>query len=856
MNKITLNTFSQEVNLSIDRIIQIFKKIGIVKNNKDHIDYEEKIIFLKFIKNELVNQKNTFTLKRKVHSILNISNNNGKIKSVNIEFRRKQNVFDEKNTNNITKNEKKSFKKRIILDSKKNQNDIIISKKIINNKKNNTKKTENIFISDEKDLKKLQKCSKKNFKINKSSIITRKKNIDDKINKIKKNKIEKNNNSKSLLNINKFNINLDENNITKNSTKIKKKLFTSKKNKKNLNNIENKNENKKNTQFFSKNKDEKEHLIPLHGFKKPLKIIKKNIIIREKITIHELSNKMATKKNKVIQTAKELGISFKNNEIIDQDTAQLIAEEMGHKVIIKNTNYLEESLLNKKNFKNQKLIIRPPIVTIMGHVDHGKTTLLDSIRKINTVDKEAGGITQRIGAYNVKVNKTNTITFLDTPGHAAFTAMRARGANVTDIVVLIVAADDGVKPQTIEAIQHAKAAKSPIIIAINKIDKSDSNPKKIQKELIKYNIVSEKWGGETMFVKISSKTGEGIPNLLDSILLQAEMLELKVSSSGLTEGIVLESFLDKGLGPVATILIKEGMLKKGDIVLCGCTYGKIKVIKNEVGRLVKHAKPSIPVQIFGLSDIPISGDKINIVENEKQAREIAVYRQKRIHEYKLSKEKMLTLDTIFNNLNKKTNLELNIVLKSDTQGSLEAIKTALQKVSTETTKIKIIGSGIGGITETDVSLAIASKSIIIGFNVRANSSSKKLIQLEKVDIRYYSVIYDLLDAIKISVNELLIPKKVQKIIGLATVRNIFKSPKFGIIAGCMVTSGTIKRHCSIHILRDSKVIYTGELESLRRFKDDVAEVRNGVECGIGVKNYNDIRVNDIIEVFKLTEKNL
>ncbi|CAL4043348.1 Translation initiation factor IF-2 [Buchnera aphidicola (Anoecia corni)] len=856
MNKITLNTFSKEINLSIDRIIQIFKKIGIVKNNKDVIDNTEKTMFLKFIKNESVHKKNTFTLKRKVHSILNVSNSNGKTKTVKIEFRRKQNIFDKKNTNNVKKNEKKYFQKNIILDSKKNKNNILVSKKVIDTKKNNTQNSENVLISDEKDSKKLQKYSKKKFKLNKVNTVTRKKPIDDKINKIKKNKIEKNNNLKSFINNNKFNINLDKNNSAKNNSKVKKKLFISKKNKKPVNNIENKNLNKKNAQILSKNKNIKEHLTPLHGFKKPLKIIKRNIIIREKITIHELSNKMATKKNKVLQVAKELGISFKNNEIIDQDIAQLIAEEMGHKVIIKKANYLEESLLNKEKLGNQKLIIRPPIVTIMGHVDHGKTTLLDCIRKINTVDKEAGGITQHIGAYNVKVNEINTITFLDTPGHAAFTAMRARGANITDIVILIIAADDGVKPQTIEAIQHAKAAKSPIIIVINKIDKSDSNPKKIQKELIKHNIVSEEWGGETMFVKISSKTGEGIPNLLDAILLQAEMLELKASSCGLAEGIVLESFLDKGLGPVATILIREGVLKKGNIVLCGCTYGKIKVIKNEASKLVKYAKPSIPVQIFGLSDIPISGDKINVVKNEKQAKEIALYRQKKLQEYKLSKEKFLTLDTIFNNLNKKTNLGLNLILKSDTQGSLEAIKTALQKVSTETTKIKIVGSGVGGIKETDVSLAIASKSIIIGFNVRANSLSKKLIQLEKVDIRYYSVIYDLLDAIKISVNELLIPKKVQKIIGLATVRNIFKSPKFGTIAGCMVTSGIIKRHCSTNILRDSKVIYTGELESLRRFKDDVIEVRNGVECGIGVKNYNDIRVNDIIEVFQLTETNL
>jgi len=856
MNKITLNTFSKETNLSIDRIIQIFKKMGIIKNNKDFVDYEEKTIFLKFIKNESVHQKNTFTLKRKIHSILNISNNNGKTKSVKIEFRKKQNVFNEKTNINFKINKQKSLQKNTVLNPEKKKNDILISKKLVDNNKNNTKNSENAFITETPHLKKTQKYSKKNFKLNKANLVARKKNIDDKINKTKKNKTEKNNNSRSFLNINKFNINLDGNNSTITSTKIKKKLFISKKNKKNTNNIESKNINKKNIKSFSKNKDKKENLTPLHSFKKPLKTIKRNITIRKKITIHELSNKMATKKNKVVQTAKELGILFKNNEIIDQDIAQLIAEEMGHKVTIKNENYLEELLSNKKTVKNKKLIVRPPIVTIMGHVDHGKTTLLDRIRKINTVDKEAGGITQHIGAYNVKVDNINTITFLDTPGHAAFTAMRARGANITDIVILIVAADDGVKPQTIEAIQHAKAAKSPIIIVINKIDKSDSNPKKIQKELIKFNIVSEEWGGETMFVKISSKTGEGIQNLLDAILLQAEMLELKVLSCGLAEGTVLESFLDKGLGPVATILIKEGVLKTGNIVVCGCTYGKIKVMKNEIGQLVKYAKPSIPVQIFGLSGIPISGDKINVVENEKQAREIALYRQKKLHQYKLSKKKLATLDVIFNNLNKKTNLELNIILKSDAQGSLEAIKTALQKISTDSTKIKIIGSGVGGITETDVSLAIASKSIIIGFNVRANSLSKKLIQLEKVDVRYYSVIYDLLDDINISINELLVPKKIQKIIGLAIIRNIFKSPKFGTIAGCMVTSGIIQRHCPINILRDNKVIYTGELESLRRFKDDVIEVRNGVECGIGVKNYNDIRVNDIIEAFKLTKKKL
>ncbi|MEH9091896.1 translation initiation factor IF-2 [Klebsiella quasipneumoniae subsp. similipneumoniae] len=587
------------------------------------------------------------------------------------------------------------------------------------------------------------------------------------------------------------------------------------------------------------------------GFQKPAQAVNRDVVIGETITVGELANKMAVKGSQVIKAMMKLGAMATINQVIDQETAQLVAEEMGHKVILRRENELEEAVMSDRD-TGAAAEPRAPVVTIMGHVDHGKTSLLDYIRSTKVASGEAGGITQHIGAYHVETDN-GMITFLDTPGHAAFTSMRARGAQATDIVVLVVAADDGVMPQTIEAIQHAKAAQVPVVVAVNKIDKPEADPDRVKNELSQYGILPEEWGGESQFVHVSAKAGTGIDDLLDAILLQAEVLELKAVRNGMASGAVIESFLDKGRGPVATVLVREGTLHKGDIVLCGFEYGRVRAMRDELGREVLEAGPSIPVEILGLSGVPAAGDEVTVVRDEKKAREVALYRQGKFREVKLARQQKSKLENMFANMTEGEVHKVNIVLKADVQGSVEAISDSLLKLSTDEVKVKIIGSGVGGITETDATLAAASNAILVGFNVRADASARKVIEAESLDLRYYSVIYNLIDEVKAAMSGMLSPELKQQIIGLAEVRDVFKSPKFGAIAGCMVTEGTIKRHNPIRVLRDNVVIYEGELESLRRFKDDVNEVRNGMECGIGVKNYNDVRVGDMIEVFEIIE---
>ncbi|CUU22741.1 translation initiation factor IF-2 [Duffyella gerundensis] len=587
------------------------------------------------------------------------------------------------------------------------------------------------------------------------------------------------------------------------------------------------------------------------GFNKPAQAVNRDVIIGETITVAELANKMAVKGSQVIKAMMKMGAMATINQVIDQETAQLVAEEMGHKTILRRENELEEAVMSDRDSTGSQES-RAPVVTIMGHVDHGKTSLLDYIRSTKIASGEAGGITQHIGAYHVETDN-GMVTFLDTPGHAAFTAMRARGAQATDIVILVVAADDGVMPQTVEAIQHAKAAGVPVVVAVNKVDKPDADPDRVKNELTQYGIIPEEWGGENMFVNVSAKAGTGIDDLLNAILLQAEVLELSAVREGMASGVVIESFLDKGRGPVATVLVREGTLNKGDIVLCGFEYGRVRAMRDELGREVMEAGPSIPVEILGLSGVPAAGDEATVVRDEKKAREVALYRQGKFREVKLARQQKSKLENMFANMSEGEVSELNIVLKADVQGSVEAISDSLLKLSTDEVKVKIVGSGVGGITETDATLAAASNAILLGFNVRADASARRVVDTESLDLRYYSVIYNLIDEVKAAMSGMLAPEYKQQIIGLAEVRDVFKSPKFGAIAGCMVTEGTIKRHNPIRVLRDNVVIYEGELESLRRFKDDVNEVRNGMECGIGVKNYNDVRPGDMIEVFEIIE---
>ncbi|MGJ8691275.1 MAG: translation initiation factor IF-2 [Thalassotalea sp.] len=588
-----------------------------------------------------------------------------------------------------------------------------------------------------------------------------------------------------------------------------------------------------------------------HGFQKPVEAKINEVRIGETISVAELANKMSVKGAEVVKVMFKMGAMATINQVIDQETAALVAEEMGREVVLVKENALEEAVLSDRAHTGEE-ITRAPVVTIMGHVDHGKTSLLDYIREAKVASGEAGGITQHIGAYHVETGH-GMITFLDTPGHAAFTAMRSRGAKATDIVVIVVAADDGVMPQTVEAIQHAKASEAPIIIAVNKMDKEGVDVERVRSELSQHDVLSEEWGGDVQFVEVSAKTGLGIDNLLDAILLQSEVLELTAVVDKMANGVVVESKLDKGRGPVATVLVQEGTLRQGDIVLCGLEYGRVRAMRDELGRDIKTAGPSIPVEILGLSGVPQSGDEATVVKDEKKAREVALYRQGKFRDIKLARQQKSKLENMFSEMATGEVSEVNVVLKSDVQGSLEAISDSLTKLSTDEVKVKIIGSGVGGITETDASLAAASNAIVVGFNVRADAAARKVIESEKIDLRYYSVIYALIDEVKQAMSGMLAPEFKQEIIGLAQVRDVFKSPKIGAIAGCMVTEGIIKRSAPIRVLRENVVIYEGELESLRRFKDDVPEVRNGTECGIGVKNYNDVRVGDQIEVFETVE---
>ena len=603
---------------------------------------------------------------------------------------------------------------------------------------------------------------------------------------------------------------------------------------------------------FGKGKNGKKGAALQQAFTKPVQAVKADVVIGGTITVAELANKMAVKATEIIKTMMKMGEMVTINQVIDQETAQLVAEELGHKVILRNENELEEAVLGDRDVNAEK-VTRAPVVTIMGHVDHGKTSLLDYIRKAKVAAGEAGGITQHIGAYHVEMDDGKMITFLDTPGHAAFTSMRARGAKATDIVVLVVAADDGVMPQTIEAIQHAKAAGAPLVVAVNKIDKPEANPDRVEQELLQHDVISEKFGGDVQFVPVSAKKGTGVDELLDAILLQSEVLELTAVKDGMASGVVIESYLDKGRGPVATILVQSGTLHKGDIVLCGFEYGRVRAMRDENGKEVDEAGPSIPVELLGLSGVPAAGDEATVVRDEKKAREVALYRQGKFREVKLARQQKAKLENMFSNMSEGDVAELNVIVKADVQGSVEAIVQALNELSTNEVKVKVVGSGVGGITETDATLAAASNAIIVGFNVRADASARRVIEAENIDLRYYSIIYELLNEIKAAMSGMLEPEFKQEIIGLAEVRDVFRHPKFGAIAGCMVTEGIVKRNNPIRVLRDNVVIFEGELESLRRFKDDVSEVRNGMECGIGVKNYNDVKVGDQIEVFEVVE---
>jgi len=587
-----------------------------------------------------------------------------------------------------------------------------------------------------------------------------------------------------------------------------------------------------------------------HGFERPAAPVKRDVQIGETVTVAELAQRMAVKANEVIKVMMNMGVMATINQPIDQDTAVLVVEELGHNAVVVKENAIEDEL--QTTDATHELQARPPVVTVMGHVDHGKTSLLDYIRSTKVAAGEAGGITQHIGAYQVKTAK-GVITFLDTPGHAAFTAMRARGAQVTDIVVLVVAADDSVMPQTIEAIEHARAAEVPIVVAITKIDKGDADPEKVRNDLAKHNVLPEAWGGDTLFVNVSARTGQGIDELLDTILLQADVLELKAAVDGLAAGVVIESSMEKGRGAVATVLVKRGTLKPGDQIIAGQEYGRVRAMFDETGQPVTEAGPSMPVVVLGLSAAPNAGDELLVVESERKAREVALYRQGKFRDTKLAKQGPAKLEDMLSQMGDGKAATVQVVIKADVQGSAEALRDALSKLSTDEVAVKVITSGVGGITESDVTLAMASNARIIGFNVRADSSARNMIKESGIDVRYYSIIYEAIDDVKQMLSGLLAPEVKEQIVGLAQVREVFRSSKFGTVAGCIVADGYVRRNNPIRVLRDNVVIFEGGLESLRRFKDDVNEVRAGTECGIGVKNYNDVRVGDQIECYSRVE---
>jgi translation initiation factor IF-2 len=605
---------------------------------------------------------------------------------------------------------------------------------------------------------------------------------------------------------------------------------------------------------FKKKKKVRERKAPVgmearHGFELPTAPVVREVSIGETITPQELAQKMAVKATEVIKTMMNMGVMATINQPIDQDTAMLVVEEMGHTAKILKENQIETDLQGESG--GIATLPRPPVVTVMGHVDHGKTSLLDYIRKSKVAAGEAGGITQHIGAYHVQTPKGG-VTFLDTPGHAAFTSMRARGAKATDVVVLVVSADDGVMPQTIEAIQHARAANVPIVVAVTKVDKPDADPDRVRTDLSKQEIIPEEWGGQNIFVNVSAFTGQGIDQLLEAILLQAEVMELAAPVEGLASGLIIEASIEKGRGAVATVLVKKGTLKLGDPIIAGQEFGRVRAMFDETGRAVTEAKPSMPVLVLGLAAAPNAGDELLAVESERKAREVALYRQGKFRDVKLAKQAAAVGD-VFSQMTEEKAGVIAVLIKADVQGSAEALRDSLTKLSTDEVQVKVIASNVGGITASDVQLAAASRALVIGFNVRADGGAREAVKETGVEVRYFSIIYEAIDDVKQRMSGMLAPEVREQIVGVAQVRDVFRSSKFGVVAGCLVTEGSVKRNNPIRVLRDNVVIFEGALESLRRFKDDAGEVRAGTECGIGVKNYQDVRVGDQIECYARVE---
>ncbi|MEF1253796.1 translation initiation factor IF-2 [Vibrio sp. M260112] len=881
MTQITVKALSEEIGTPVDRLIEQLADAGMNKASSDQVSDEEKQKLLTHLKKEHgdttgESEPTRLTLQRKTRSTLSVNAGGGKSKDVQVEVRKKRTYVKRSIIEDDAKREAEEAAKREAEELAKRE----AAEKAQREADEKAKREADAKRDAEEKAKRVQADkAKKDMNAKNADANTQAKKEADELKRRQEEEAQRKAEQEAAKLVEEARKLAEENEARWNEEEQKKKelensdyhVTTSsyareaedaadrkeegaRRRKKKKSSLDEEPPRPSRNQRGGKGRKQGRLSKPAsmqQGFDKTATVAKADVVIGETIVVSELASKMSVKGTEVIKVMMKMGAMATINQVIDQETAQLVAEEMGHKVILRKENELEEAVLSDRD-NNAEAVPRAPVVTIMGHVDHGKTSTLDYIRRTHVASGEAGGITQHIGAYHVETDN-GMITFLDTPGHAAFTAMRARGAQATDIVVLVVAADDGVMPQTVEAIQHAKAAGVPLIVAVNKIDKEDANPDNVKNELAQYDVIPEEWGGENMFVHISAKQGTNIDGLLEAILLQSEVLELKAVKEGMASGVVVESRLDKGRGPVATVLVQSGTLNKGDIVLCGQEYGRVRAMRDELGKEITEAGPSIPVEILGLSGVPSSGDEATVVRDERKAREVANYRAGKFREVKLARQQKSKLENMFSNMTAGEVAELNVVLKADVQGSVEAIADSLLKLSTDEVKVNIVGSGVGGITETDAVLAEASNAIILGFNVRADASARRAVEAASVDLRYYSIIYQLIDEVKQAMGGMLAPEFKQEIIGLAEVRDVFKSPKLGAIAGCMVTEGLIKRSNPIRVLRDNVVIYEGELESLRRFKDDVQEVKNGYECGIGVKNYNDVRVGDQIEVFEIVE---
>lgn len=828
MADVNVTQFAEVVGISVERLLEQLNEAGVKIESADNtITDEEKMTLLNFLKGKhesKVSEPKKITLNRKSTSELKVTGTHGKNKSVTVEVRKKR-----------------TYVKRSVIEEEEEQR--IAAEKAERERIEAEKRAEEEAVKrqqDEENAKKQAQLEEERLKAEQEAKV--RKEAEEQA------QARKESPHKSKRHVADAD---DDSDRERDHDRDKEKRGKAKKNDK-LDTRYGREELHVNTDKSGNRKQKKSKRRPStpmeeHGFQKPTAAVVHEVRVPETITVSELAQRMTVKAAEVIKVMMNMGSMVTINQVLDQETAALVVEEMGHKYTLINDDAIEETL--QESVDHIDKVTRAPVVTIMGHVDHGKTSLLDYIRESKVAAGESGGITQHIGAYHVETDN-GEITFLDTPGHEAFTAMRARGAGVTDIVIVVVAADDGVMPQTREAIQHAKAGNVPIIIAINKMDKESADPDRVKNELAQEGVIPEDWGGDTMFVNVSAHTGQGVDDLLESVLLTAEVLELTAVKDAPAKGAIIESRLDKGRGPIATVLVQQGTLKKGDILLAGLEYGRVRALLNENGTELDEAGPAIPVQVLGLSGTPGAGDEATVVVNERKAREVAMFRQAKNRDAKLARQQAAKLENMFNQMEEGDISSVKIILKTDVKGSAEAIVDALHKLSTEEVKVSIVSSGVGGITESDANLAMASGAILIGFNVRADSLAKRLIDEENIDLHYYSVIYDLIDEVKGAMSGMLSPEFKEEIIGLAEVRDVFKSPKLGAIAGCMVTEGSVKRNNPIRVLRENVVIYEGELESLRRFKDDVAEVKSGTECGIGVKNYNDVRPGDQIEVYE------